>query len=521
MSQISKQLLALALFLGWTVDLLFWGKPVGISFAIFMTLCLVGGAYFLLANQLRPAKKSLWLVAPLAFLAAMTVLRREPLTAFLAYTLTIFSISLLVITWLGGRWMEYNLTDYFVKYLQLLVSMMGRPFELIAQTRKEMAESGAPKMKLPIWPAVRGLLIALPIVLFFGALLASADLVFGHQVATFFEQFDTRRIFEYILRLILIPAYAFCIAGIILHAATQSKDEKILGEDKPVIKPFLGFTETGIVLVSVGSLFLLFVAIQIRYFFGGEVNIGVEGYTYSEYARRGFNELLAVAFFSLLMILGLSTITKRESPAQKRIYSGLSIVIVAEVIVILVSSFQRITLANDWHGFSRLRIYPQVFLVWLGILFVTVVMLEIMQKERYFACAAALASIGFAVSLSILNVDALIVKHNVLRAVQGKHFNVTHLATLSTDAVPALMEEFQDPTLPAEVHEGIGAALLCHYYAPANELPPTWQSYNVSRWRAHQVLKEAYTQLEGYRTIGNKWDMRVRTPGSKDYLCQE
>ena len=116
----------------------------------------------------------------------------------------------------------------------------------------------------------------------------------------------------------MILFWAYVLAGIYLHAATKSQDEKLLGEEKPIITPFIGFTETGIVLGSVTILFILFVIVQFQYFFGGNANIGVEGYTYSQYARRGFNELLMVAIFSLLMVLGLGTVTKRENALQRR-----------------------------------------------------------------------------------------------------------------------------------------------------------------------------------------------------------
>jgi hypothetical protein len=297
--------------------------------------------------------------------------------------------------------------------------------------------------------------------------------------------------------------------------------EKLLGEDKSVVKPFLGFTETAIVLGSVTVLFLLFVTVQFRYFFGGNLNIGIEGYTYSQYARRGFNELVMVAFFSLGMILGLSTITKRENGLQRRIYSGLSIAIVALVMIILVSAYQRLMLAIDWHGFSRLRLYPQVFLVWVGILFVVVVILEVLHQERYFAFAAVLASLGFAISLSLFNVDDSIVRHNVLRASQGKHFNPSYLATLSIDAVPALTDEFLDLSLSTSVHEGIGAALLCHLYSEtmSDTSHDDWRSFDFSLWNAKQAIESVKTQLEGYHVNTDRIPARVRTPGNVLYEC--
>ncbi len=41
--------------------------------------------------------------------------------------------------------------------------------------------------------------------------------------------------------------------------------------------------------------------LQFTYLFGGTDNINVEGFTYSEYAVRGFFELVAVAVISLIL----------------------------------------------------------------------------------------------------------------------------------------------------------------------------------------------------------------------------
>jgi hypothetical protein len=364
------------------------------------------------------------------------------------------------------------------------------------------------------------LLIALPIVFCFGSLLASADVVFNQKLDDFF---DGEKLSEYIQRFTLIILLAYLLAGIFLHAMLRSSDEKITGEEKSLIKPFLGFTESAVVLGSVALLFLTFVVVQFQYFFGGETNIGVQGYTYSQYARRGFNELVIVAFFSLVLILGLSTVTRRENESQKKVYSGLSVGVVALVMVILVSAYQRISLAIAWHGFSRLRLYPRVFLIWLGILLVAVVILEIYRRERYFAFAVVLACIGFAVSLTLMNVDAAIVKHNVPRTLQGKNLNVAHLASLSMDAVPALAVEFYSEAYPQRVHEGIGAALTCYLQADTYEDVSShdWRSFNFSRWRAHIALQNVERYLQDYRIVSQgRSDWKVRTPGNAWYPCR-
>jgi hypothetical protein len=185
----------------------------------------------------------------------------------------------------------------------------------------------------------------------------------------------------------------------------------------------------------------------------------------------------------------------------------------------LVSAYQRLMLAIDWHGFSRLRIYPRVFMIWLGILLVVVIVLEILRRERYFALAFVLASLGFAVSLTLVNVDASIMSHNLERVTHGKNLNVPDLASLSADAVPALAEGFENPRMSAEQHEGIGAILTCYLHSNIMTASDDWRSFNFSRWRAKRILEEMEPLLSEYRYNDKKPPSLARTPGGVYYEC--
>lgn len=509
-----------ALLLGWAADFLFWKTSLGVNYVIFLTLCLIGGTTLLLTNGLRPARASLWLLLPIGFFLAMAVLRREPLSAFLAFTFSLFPLGVLVNTCLGGRWMRYGLLDYLKGGMMILAGLLMLPAEYFVQLREEWERRGASGKGIPVAAILRGLLLALPILVIFGSLLASADLIFARKLADLFDLFDFSNFAENFIRLILISIYAYSLSGLLLLAGTRSRDENLLSEASP-IKFRLGFTEASIVLGSVILLFGFFVTIQFRYFFGGDANIGVAGYTYSSYARRGFNELVTVAFFSLVLILGLSALTRRGDERQKRIYSGLNAGIVGLVIVMLFSAYQRLMLAIDWHGYSRLRLYPRVFMIWLGILLIVVLVLEIMDRQRTFAFAAVLASLGFALTISLMNVDGAIVHHNVWRAVQGRHFNVSHLASLSSDAVPALADEFLSPSLPPEIREGVGAALVCQRAALEEIDAADWRAFHGSDWLAKGILQDMQGELSGYRYKTIYGLARVRTPGNVLYYCRE
>lgn len=510
--------------LGWAFDFLFWKKAPGINIALYVLLCLAAGITLLRADGQRPTRKTLVLLPLIAVFAVMTFVRREPMTVFLSVTFVLFLMGVFAMSFLGGRWPAYSLPDYLNGFLRLIGSMITRPLGFSADVRAsslkgEQAENGK-RSASKIWPVVRGILIALPIVAIFAALLGSADAVFNQRLDEFIELFELENLPEYIFRLVYILVFGYAIAGVYLHAAVQSKDEKLVGEEKPVIPAFLGFTEASIVLGSVAILFAAFVVIQFQYFFGGQVNIQIDGYTYSEYARNGFGELVTVAFFSLLLILGASGVTRRERGMQRRVFSGLGIGIVALVLVMLVSAFQRLVLYETAYGFSRLRTYTHVFILWLAVLLVAVMVLEITRRERAFALAALLASLGFVLSLGTMNVDAFIVRQNVDRAVRGEEFDVSYLAGLSSDAVPALAAAHQAGPLPASVKEGVGAALACYAADQSrDEEPLPWQSIHLSRANAARTLASLETELQPYQIEDGDWNYRVVTPTGEEHRC--
>src|SRR5215216_2554533 len=344
----------IVILLGWAFDFLFWKKPLGVNFAIYISLCLLTGIFLLRTDGLRLAPGSSLLLVPIAFLAAMTFIRQEPMTVFLSVSGVVFLLGIFALTYVSGQWTRYALLDYVFGYFRLFGSMIARPLGFVAENRRLPSDqlSLSQKRGAHIWPVVRGVVIALPVIAIFASLLSSADPIFAKRFEDFIELFKIENLPEYIFRLVYILIFAYALAGTFLYAA-QKSDEAV--QAKTWVSPFLGFTESTIVLGSVVLLFIAFVVIQFQYFFGGQANINIEGYTFSEYARKGFGELVAVAFFSLLMLLGLGAITRRETESQRRIFSGLGVGLVGLVIVMLVAAFQRLTLYEMAYGFSRLR----------------------------------------------------------------------------------------------------------------------------------------------------------------------
>ncbi len=523
------------ILLGWSFDFLFWEKPLGINFAILVALCLGTGMLLLQGDGLRLAPRAAWLLIPIAFLAAMTFIRLESMTVFLTVAMTLFLMGVFALTYLNGEWIRYSLLDYVFGYLRLFGSVIARPIGFFSDSRRLPAGMEI-KRSSPLWPVMRGIVIALPVIAIFASLLSSADPVFAKQFETLIELFNIDNLPEYIFRLAYILVFAYALAGTFLHAA-QKSDQKV--EEKTWVSPFLGFTESTIVLGSVVILFAVFVIVQFQYFFGGQANIGVDGYTYSEYARKGFGELVIVALFSLFMLLGLGAITRRATENQRRTFSGLGVGLVALLIVMLIAAFQRLVLYEAAYGFSRLRTYTHLFMIWLGLLLVAVVVLEGLRRERVMALAMVLAALGFILSLNLLNVDAFIVRQNLQREIQSttdKTFaqgradlDAQYFLDLSDDAIPPLVDAFQSKSTPATVKEKIGAALACKLHERQQVEKHTcpggrcqgipWQGFHFARLHADRAFQQVDQALEAYQIIAKDWPVMVETPGGEEFSC--
>jgi len=522
----------IVILLGWVFDFLFWRKAPGVNFALYVILCIVTGIVLLRMDGLRLSRRASLLLFPIAFLSAVTFIRLEPMTVFLSVSMTLFLMGVFALTYLGGRWIQYGLLDYFFGFLRLFGSMVARPLGFAAQVRRlplGQPSLGGKRISY-VWPVLRGIVIALPVIAIFASLLSSADPVFARRFKEFVDLFNIENLPEYIFRLVYILIFAYALAGTFLHAA-QSSDESI-SDEKPPVSPFLGFTESAIVLGSVAVLFTAFVVIQFQYFFGGQANIHIEGYTYSEYARKGFGELVTVAFFSLLLLLGLGAITRRESENQRRVFSGFGVLLVGLVIVMLVSAFQRLVLYEAAYGFSRLRTYTHIFMIWLALLLVAVVTLEILRRERGIGLAMVLSSLGFVVSLGVLNVDAFIVRQNIQREILGvkeeasapsrADLDARYFLDLSDDAVPELVTAFLDESLPAAVGEKVGAALACkRYQREQDEREYPWQSFHISRYTADLEIAKVDMQLDEYKVTDSGYPVKVESPGGEEFSCSQ
>ncbi len=525
-----NRVLWVSLALAWIFDLLFWKREPGISFFVMVILVMFSGYALGRSLGMKPASSVWILVFVDGFFAVMSIFRTETFTQVVNVGLSVVTLALIAATFLGGKWIQYSFGDYIVNAIRLFLSAISRVLIGVAKKsedeNKESREEPVEKPKSKVgWSILRGVILALPIVLVLSALLASADPVFSKAFSAFLEIFKIEKLTEYLFRLFYILILTYLLAGVFLHAYSQSKDEKLIGVDKPWLAPFLGWIEAVIILGAVDLLFVTFVAIQFKYFFGGSSNIHIEGYTFSEYAVKGFTELVVVAVISLLLLQIVSTITKRLDKKHTITFSALSVGLVGLLIVILVSAFYRLNLYETAYGFSQLRLYAHVFMIWLGILLLATAVIEAVRKQRAFALAVLICGIGFSITLNLVNVDQFIARQNIARARAGYPLDTDYLISLSDDSVPVLAKQYTSQLNSVEIRDHIGAALSCklaehqlYTQTKANKtVSEYWGSYNWSRSQAAEIITRMQAELtskypvkqdaerySGYVQLGNE-----------------
>src|SRR5918998_2555757 len=107
----------------------------------------------------------------------------------------------------------------------------------------------------------------------------------------------------------------------------------------------LGIVEVGVVLGLLDLLFITFVAIQVRYLFGGAGHVaGTARLTYAEYARHGFFELATVTALALPLLLLAHWLFRPDNRTHEVLFKALACTMVALLFVIVASALQRMYL---------------------------------------------------------------------------------------------------------------------------------------------------------------------------------
>jgi uncharacterized protein DUF4153 len=333
-------------------------------------------------------------------------------------------------------------------------------------------------------PALRGALIAAPIVLVFALLFASADPLLARgrdAVLDALTSWDSlpRFIFGALLTLFVLGAYT---------ASLESGERKPSGLIPATGR--MGMTEWRIVIGAVATMSWLFVLLQLSYLFRIAPSAAGSGVTYAEYARRGFGELAVAATVAALLIVA----AHRHTPARSDALAGRRVVVpslalLAAVACILMSAFHRVSLYEGAYGYTTARVYAQAYMI-----LVLAILATLAWRTTHTFDVRALAREVMTLSLLAFaaiiywNGDAWVARANLDRFARTGKLDIPFVTRgLSPDAYPTLvgalasMREPERATLEAALARRVAGET---YF----RVEPHWYEWNFRRARARAAL---------------------------------
>ncbi len=440
-------------------------ERAGISIPIFIII------QFVCLLFIVPDKKRLLWFIPISILS---------LNYFLySNTLWYISNTIVIAVLYSCMFEKFKLYDTSLKFLKSVISRVLDTFTYIALPAKwtlELTDNKASAIKR----IIIAFSITLPCALILTLVLSNADMVFSMKADSFFNN-----IFRHFKFHSVYIIFFGIIAGLYLFGVVYSSfcTRIPVGTKEFSIKADLIIIN--ILLVSVLFVYTLFVIVQFKYLFAGAVL--PEGLTYTEYARKGFFELLWLTVVNISIILIIMKITSDLSGSKSLFIKILCCYLCLITIVLLISSFYRMYLYTSDDGLTRLRFLVMGFLIFeaFGLL---VTLYYIIKPKFNITLIYLLIALFYYMVLNIIPIDSIIAKNQITKFKNGEQDGLSYVFTLSPDAVPEIYEfssKNSNPDLQEEINTYFNETK-----AESERIPKRWQRYNLSFAKALELIEK-------------------------------
>jgi Domain of unknown function (DUF4173) len=482
--------LGAALFLGVLGDGLLRATPWGINLLVWVAALAGAAVAVAWRGRLRVAGEGRWLVPVALVFAAGLAWRDSPTVVLLNLLAFLVAVSLAALWGRRGRLRLAGVSEYVLGGIYAGTLSSAGPVP-VAASEIGWQQVARGRWRSPALAAARGVFFAAPLLLVFGALFVAADAVFEQLVVDLFG-FDVAEVFGHIS---LMLVFAWFTAGLLWVALLAHTRENLALRRPDALS--LGIVELGIVLGLLDLLFLAFVAVQVRYLFGGaERVVTTAGLTYAEYARRGFFELVTVTALALPILLLTHWLLRAEGRGSRRVFHLLAGTLIALLFVVMASALQRMYLYTQVYGLTELRLYATIFMAWLAVVLVWFLLTVLRGRRDRFAFGALLSGFAAVLLINAMNPDALIARANLQRLEAGKRFDAYYLTTLSADAAPVLFDalpELSGKRIAPEANLTMEEVIVDRY---REDEQGDWRTWNLSRSRAG-YLAESFPSSGG------------------------
>ncbi|MFF3342894.1 DUF4153 domain-containing protein [Streptomyces flavidovirens] len=342
-------------------------------------------------------------------------------------------------------------------------------------------------------PMVRTTLVAVVLLIVFGALFASADAAFADLLGGLSPDVSVA---DGPWRTFL---FAVGLLGALAAARTAAAPMRW---DRLEIRPgrARGRAEWALPLVVLNLLFAAFIAVQLAVLFGGYDKVLSEtGLSYAEYARQGFWQLLWATLLVLLVIALALRFAPRGGDRDRTLVRSVLGTLCVLTLVVVASALRRMDLYVDAYGLTRLRISVAAVELWLGLVIVLIMAAGVLGS-RWLPRAVAASAAAAVLAFGLISPDGLVAQQNVARYGDTGKLDVHYFQDLSADAVPAL------DTLP-EPQRSCALVGIAGRLEDRNE---PWYATSLGVARAREILEDRPLKVveSECRKLGTYGDQR-------------
>ena len=316
--------------------------------------------------------------------------------------------------------------------------------------------------KKAIGKVLIGLLCAVPVLVIVVPLLLSSDDAFRGMMDRMFDDAG-HRVFEVGFGVglsALAISYGFSLKT---GRTAKAKEGAFAGVENVYVVSFLS---------AISLCYLLYLFSQLAYFFSAFKGFLPDGeITYAQYARKGFFEMCVIAVINLALVFGALLLAKKQEGRACRAIQLLGTFIGVFTLIIIATAISKMVLYIDAYGMTVLRLTTSAFMVFLAVVFISVI-LRIYIRKINIVKTALLTAGCVVLILGTVNVNRVCAWYNYESYYAGKlkMIDVEAMYNLGDEGIPYVVKiaSGEDKTVASTAKKYLKNAYLYDYFEDVN-----------------------------------------------------
>lgn len=376
---------------------------------------------------------------------------------------------------------KWQFGKFLGNILGLSVGSIGKMFSFFPDVQAWVEEHKGTKNTQVLY-VLAGLGISIPLIAVVLVMLSSADIIFRESMNAIFGEIDGWDVFCCIIWSVAIFFFSYGMASLLEERGLNEKTK-----DHRTGQPVIAISATAVIAL----IYIYFCVIQVVYLFAGYGTLP-EGYTYAQYARQGFFQLLFICLMNLVLVLiGLGFFK------ESRVLKGILLVISLCTFVMIASSAYRMLLYISVYQLTFLRIFVLWALLVIALLMAGIIGKTLKSKFPLFRYGLFVITCCYLV-LSFGQPDYWIARYNISAYVRQEK------------EMQAAIEQAGEESAAEWEDNGNGRHTVDTWYLrnlSADAASVIMTEGSVERYRVYEAEKERWMNGEAKEPDTPTWDV--------------